>query len=133
MACGGDRFITLGIETSCDDTALALLEGGRAALGDVISSQTADHSPFGGVVPELASRKHQEALIPLLRALFAETGIAPADVRLIAVTAGPGLMGSLLVGVMAAKALAQAWNVPLIGVNHLEGHLYANILAHPGL
>lgn len=126
------EFITLGIETSCDDTALALL-GDNRVIGDVISSQIADHSPFGGVVPELASRKHQEALLPLLRSLFASTGLKPGDIDLIAVTAGPGLMGSLLVGVMSAKALAQVWGVPIIGVNHLEGHIFANILAHPGL
>jgi N6-L-threonylcarbamoyladenine synthase len=127
------KFITLGIETSCDDTALALLEGPKTAIHDVISSQTADHSPFGGVVPELASRKHQEAFLPLLRALFSGAGMTPEEVDLVAVTAGPGLMGSLLVGVMSAKALAQAWGTPLIGVNHLEGHIFANILAHPGL
>jgi N6-L-threonylcarbamoyladenine synthase len=127
------KFITLGIETSCDDTALALLEGPKTAIYDVISSQIEDHSPFGGVVPELASRKHQEAFLPLLRSLFRGAGMTPKDVDLIAVTAGPGLMGSLLVGVMSAKALAQAWGTPLIGVNHLEGHIFANILAHPGL
>jgi N6-L-threonylcarbamoyladenine synthase len=125
------KFITLGIETSCDDTALALLEGPRDTLHDVISSQIADHSPFGGVVPELASRKHQEAFLPLLGALFEGARMTPAEIDLIAVTAGPGLMGSLLVGVMAAKALAQAWEIPLVGVNHLEGHIFANILAHP--
>jgi N6-L-threonylcarbamoyladenine synthase len=126
-------FLTLGIETSCDDTALALLEGERDVVCDVISSQIADHSKFGGVVPELASRKHQEALLPLLRSLLSQTGVKPCDIGLIAVTAGPGLMGSLLVGVMAAKALSQGWETPLIGVNHLEGHLYANVLANPGL
>ncbi len=126
-------FLTLGIETSCDDTALALLDGGRRVLGDVVSSQIADHSPFGGVVPELASRKHQEALLPLLRRLMETTGATPHDIDLIAVTAGPGLMGSLLVGVMSAKGLAQAWGKPLLGVNHLEGHLYASLLAHPEL
>jgi N6-L-threonylcarbamoyladenine synthase len=127
------KFITLGIETSCDDTALALLEGPKTAIRDVISSQIADHSPFGGVVPELASRKHQEAFLPLLRSLFSKAGMTPDEVDLIAVTAGPGLMGSLLVGVMSAKALAQAWGKPLIGVNHLEGHIFANILAGTGL
>ncbi|MDR3321395.1 MAG: tRNA (adenosine(37)-N6)-threonylcarbamoyltransferase complex transferase subunit TsaD [Synergistaceae bacterium] len=130
---GGAKFLTLGIETSCDDTALAFLEGDDRVVGDVISSQVADHSPFGGVLPELASRKHQEALLPLLRSLFSSTGLSPRDVDLIAVTAGPGLMGSLLVGVMSAKGLAQAWGVPIIGVNHLEGHIFANVLAHPEL
>jgi N6-L-threonylcarbamoyladenine synthase len=127
------KFITLGIETSCDDTALALLEGPRDTLCDVISSQIADHSPFGGVVPELASRKHQEAFLPLLGTLLESAEVAPPEIDIIAVTAGPGLMGSLLVGVMAAKALAQAWEIPLVGVNHLEGHIFANILAHPSL
>jgi N6-L-threonylcarbamoyladenine synthase len=129
----GGKFLTLGIETSCDDTALALLEGGDCVVGDIISSQVADHAPFGGVLPELASRKHQEALLPLLRSLFSSTGTSLHDVDLIAVTAGPGLMGSLLVGVMSAKGLAQAWGVPIIGVNHLEGHIFANVLAHPEL
>ncbi|MDR1915740.1 MAG: tRNA (adenosine(37)-N6)-threonylcarbamoyltransferase complex transferase subunit TsaD [Synergistaceae bacterium] len=126
-------FITLGIETSCDDTALALMRGEREIIGDVVSSQITDHAPFGGVVPELASRKHQEVLIPLLSALMSSSGVRPGDIDLIAVTSGPGLMGSLLVGVMAAKALSQGWNVPLIGVNHLEGHLFAGIVANPSL
>ena len=126
-------FITLGIETSCDDTAVALLRGENESLCDLLSSQTAAHSPFGGVVPELASRKHQEDIIPLIREALSVARLSPRDVSLIAVTAGPGLMGSLLVGVMTAKALSQGWNVPLIGVNHLEGHIFANILAHPGL
>ncbi|GHV28451.1 tRNA N6-adenosine threonylcarbamoyltransferase [Synergistales bacterium] len=128
-------LIVLGIETSCDDTALALLEYGEGfrVMGGVLSSQISDHAPFGGVVPELASRKHQENILPLLRALLSKTGTEPRGVDLIAVTAGPGLMGSLLVGVMTAKALAQAWRVPVIGVNHLEGHIFANMLAHPKL
>ena len=126
-------FLVLGIETSCDDTALALLQSGRTVLGSLLSSQIEDHSPFGGVVPELASRKHQEVLLPLLRRLLGETGVAPRDLDLIAVTSGPGLMGSLLVGVMSAKALSQGWGVPIIGVNHLEGHLHANILSNPDL
>ena len=129
----GEKFIVLGVETSCDDTALALLDRGREVLGSLLSSQIEDHSPFGGVVPELASRKHQEVLLPLLRRLFSESGLSHKDVDLIAVTAGPGLMGSLLVGVMSAKALSQGWGVPLIGVNHLEGHLHANILANRDL
>ncbi len=132
MAAGTD-FITLGIETSCDDTALALLRGERHVLGASIASQIADHSPFGGVVPELASRKHQEALLPLFRSLLADANVEPKCIDLIAVTAGPGLMGSLLVGVMAAKAFSQGWGVPLIGVNHLEGHMFANIVASPDL
>jgi N6-L-threonylcarbamoyladenine synthase len=126
-------LVTLGIETSCDDTAVALLRGENEVFCDLTSSQTAAHSPFGGVLPELASRKHQEAIIPLIRGALSVARLSPRDVGLIAVTAGPGLMGSLLVGVMTAKALSQGWGVPLIGVNHLEGHMFANILAHPGL
>jgi N6-L-threonylcarbamoyladenine synthase len=126
-------LITLGIETSCDDTAAAVTRGPRAILGSVVSSQTDDHAAFGGVLPELASRRHQEAILPVVRRAMADAGVSPGDVGLIAVTAGPGLMGSLLVGVMTAKALAQGWGKPLIGVNHLEGHLYAPILAHDSL
>lgn len=125
-----ERFITLGIETSCDDTGIAVLEGQRTVLSDLLSSQIKDHAPFGGVVPEFASRKHQEAMIPLVRAALNEADICnpSRDIDLISVTAGPGLMGSLLIGVMTAKALSQAWEVPLVGVNHLEGHIFANII-----
>jgi N6-L-threonylcarbamoyladenine synthase len=126
-------FITLGIETSCDDTAVALLQGENVVLCDLTSSQTEAHSPFGGVLPELASRKHQEVIISLIRGALFGARLSPRDVSLIAVTAGPGLMGSLIVGVMTAKALSQGWNVPLIGVNHLEGHVFANVLSHPDL
>ena len=130
-----DRFLTLGIESSCDDTSIALLEGQRTILSWNISSQTERHAAFGGVVPEYASRMHLEAILPLTREVLAEGGIAdPAkELNLIAVTRGPGLMGSLLVGVMTAKAFAQAWNVPLIGVNHLEGHIFANVVDHEEL
>jgi N6-L-threonylcarbamoyladenine synthase len=126
-------IITLGIETSCDDTAVALMRGGREILSEAVSSQITDHAPFGGVIPELASRRHQETLLPLIRAVMNSAGAASTDIGLIAVTAGPGLMGSLLVGVMTAKAFSQGWNVPIIGVNHLEGHLYSGMLSHPGL
>lgn len=126
-------MFTLGIETSCDDTAVALLRGRREIAADAAASQIDDHSPFGGVVPELASRKHQEALLPLISDLMSGVGASPRDIDLIAVTSGPGLMGSLLVGVMTAKGLSQGWDTPLIGVNHLEGHIYANMLAYPDL
>jgi N6-L-threonylcarbamoyladenine synthase len=125
--------LTLGIETSCDDTAVALLRDGAEVLSEGIASQITDHAPFGGVIPELASRKHQEALLPLIRAVMNSAGVTPADIGLIAVTSGPGLMGSLLVGVMTAKAFSQGWGVPFIGVNHLEGHLYSGMLSHPEL
>ena len=130
-----DRFLTLGIESSCDDTSIALLEGQRKILSWNISSQTERHAAFGGVVPEYASRMHLEAILPLTREVLANAGIsAPArELGLIAVTRGPGLMGSLLVGVMTAKAFAQAWGVPLIGVNHLEGHIFANVVDHEEL
>lgn len=128
-------FLTLGIETSCDDTGLAVLCGEREVLASALSSQIASHSLYGGVVPELASRMHQEAIIPLMEEVLKDANLlAPAkEIDLIAVTSGPGLMGSLLVGVMTAKALAQGWGVPLIGVNHLEGHIFANLVAHEEL
>ena len=129
------ELITLGIETSCDDTALAVMKGRNIVLSSVISSQIESHSEYGGVVPELASRMHQEMIIPLLEEVLEETCINdPAkEIDLIAVTAGPGLMGSLLVGVMTAKALSQAWRTPIIGVNHLEGHIFANVAANRDL
>ena len=128
-------FLTLGVETSCDDTALCVLAGGRRVLASVLSSQVRDHAPFGGVIPELASRKHQEAFLPLLEEVLrrAEVRNPYRELDLVAVTMGPGLMGSLIVGVMGAKALAQAWELPLVGVNHLEGHLFANVVAHEDL
>ena len=130
-----ERFLTLGIESSCDDTSVAVLEGPRTILSWNISSQTERHAAFGGVVPEYASRMHLEAILPLTREALAEAGISdPAkELSLIAVTRGPGLMGSLLVGVMTAKAFAQAWNVPIVGVNHLEGHIFANVVDHEDL
>lgn len=129
------RFLTLGIESSCDDTSVALLEGARRILSWKISSQTKQHAAFGGVVPEYASRMHLEAILPLTQIVLDEAGIAdPANqIDLIAVTRGPGLMGSLLVGVMTAKAYAQAWNLPILGINHLEGHIYANMIDHANL
>lgn len=123
------ELIALGIETSCDDTALAVVKGRNKVLFSVISSQIESHFKYGGVVPELASRMHQEVIIHLLDEVLAGSGINdPAkEIDLIAVTAGPGLMGSLLVGVMTAKALSQVWKKPIIGVNHLEGHIFANV------
>ncbi len=121
-------MLTLGIETSCDDTGVAILRDEREVLCEFLSSQIADHSRFGGVIPEFAARKHLENLLPLVDAALRECGISGHDLDLIAVTRGPGLMGSLIVGVMTARALSQAWNVPLIGVNHLEGHLFAPLV-----
>ena len=121
-------MLTLGIETSCDDTGVSVLRGEREVLCELLSSQIKDHSRFGGVIPEFAARKHLENLLPLVDAALNECGIKGSELDLIAVTKGPGLMGSLIVGVMTARALSQAWGVPLIGVNHLEGHLFAPIV-----
>ena len=121
-------MLTLGIETSCDDTGVAVIRNEREVLCELLSSQIKDHSRFGGVIPEFAARKHLENLLPLVDAALRECKISGHDLDLIAVTRGPGLMGSLIVGVMTARALSQAWNVPLIGVNHLEGHLFAPLV-----
>lgn len=121
-------MLTLGIETSCDDTGVAVIRNDREVLCEFLSSQIKDHSRFGGVIPEFAARKHLENLLPLVDAALRECEISCHDLDLIAVTRGPGLMGSLIVGVMTARALSQAWNVPLIGVNHLEGHLFAPLV-----
>jgi N6-L-threonylcarbamoyladenine synthase len=123
--------VILGIETSCDDSAAAIVRGGREILANRIASQVPCHQKFGGVVPEVASRQHLEAVVPLVRETLAESGLAWSDLDGIAVTYGPGLVGSLLVGVSLAKALAYALELPLVGVNHVEGHIFANFLAHP--
>jgi len=120
--------IVLGIETSCDETAAAVLDGGRKVLSSVVASQDDVHAPYGGVVPELASRRHLEMIVPVVRRALAEAGMGLRDLDGIAVTQGPGLVGSLLVGCSAAKALAWAHGTPLVGVNHLEGHIYASFL-----
>jgi N6-L-threonylcarbamoyladenine synthase len=121
-------MLALGIETSCDETAVGIVEDGTRLLANVVASQAAIHARYGGVVPEVASRHHIEAMLPVVRAALAEARVAPSDLDAIAVTAGPGLAGSLLVGLNSAKALAYAWSKPLIAVNHLEGHIYANWL-----
>jgi N6-L-threonylcarbamoyladenine synthase len=121
-------MLVLGIETSCDETAAGVVDGGRRLLANVVASQAAVHARYGGVVPEVASRHHIEAMLPVVKAALAEAKCRPSDLDAIAVTAGPGLAGSLLVGLNTAKSLAYAWDKPLIGVNHLEGHLYANWL-----
>lgn len=128
-------FITLGIESSCDDTGIAILRGENEVLVSLLSSQISEHSKYGGVIPELASRMHQEAIMPLLAEAFEKAEITEPenDIDLVAVTSGPGLIGSLIVGVMTAKGLAQGWGKPIIGVNHLEGHIFANFVAHPEL
>ncbi len=121
-------MIVLGIETSCDETAAAVLDGGRKILSSVVASQDDVHAPYGGVVPELASRRHLEVVVPVIRRALAEAGMGLSDLDGIAVTQGPGLVGSLLVGCSAAKALAWAHGTPLVGVNHLEGHIYSAFL-----
>lgn len=120
-------MLTLGIETSCDETSVALLEGEKKLLSHLILSQM-EHERFGGVVPELASRAHQKVLLPLVEQAFGEAKCKPEEIDLIGVTLGPGLIGSLLVGVCTAKTLALSLDKPLIGVNHVEAHLMANLL-----
>jgi N6-L-threonylcarbamoyladenine synthase len=122
--------IALGIETSCDETAVAVVQDVFQIRSNLIASQVDLHERFGGVVPEVAARAHLEALDPLLDRALEEAGIAFRDLDLVAVTVGPGLVGALLVGMAAAKAVALATGVALVGVNHLEGHLWANFLEH---
>jgi N6-L-threonylcarbamoyladenine synthase len=120
--------LILGIETSCDETAAAIVERGARTVSSVVASQIATHARYGGVVPELASREHLRAIVPVVRAALAEAHVALADLDAIAVTSGPGLAGALLVGITYAKALAFANQLPLIAVNHLEGHIHAVLL-----
>jgi N6-L-threonylcarbamoyladenine synthase len=119
----------LGIETSCDETAAAVVEDGRRVLSDVISTQIEIHRRWGGVVPELASRNHVVQVMPVIDEALRLAGASPSDLDGIAVTSGPGLVGALLVGVQVAKALSLAWDLPLARVNHLEGHLLATFLS----
>lgn len=120
--------LILGIESSCDETAVAVVRSGADTLSNVVASQIAMHSPYGGVVPELASREHLRNIVPVVRAALDEAQIGFSDLDAIAVTEGPGLAGALLVGISYAKALAFALNKPLIAVNHLEGHIHAVLL-----
>jgi N6-L-threonylcarbamoyladenine synthase len=123
----------LGIETSCDETAAAVVARGTEVRSSVVSSQIDLHAEFGGVVPEIASRSHVELLTPVVADALVEAGVEGRDVAAVAATVGPGLVGALLVGVSAAKALALVWDVPFVGVNHLEAHLYAALLEAPDL
>lgn len=125
--------LTLAIESSCDETSAAVLSGGRIILSNVISTQIPVHQKFGGVVPEIASRKHIANIMPVIDEALRQAQVSLTDINQIGVTYGPGLVGALLVGVSAAKALAFSLDIPLIGVNHLEGHIFANFLAHPAL
>ena len=122
-----DAYI-LGIESSCDETAAAVVRSGEQLISNVVASQIATHQPYGGVVPELASREHLRAIVPVVRQALAEANRSYESVDAIAVTQGPGLAGALLVGISYAKALAFALNTPLIAVNHLEGHIHAVLL-----
>ncbi len=123
------RGLILAIESSCDETAAAVVERGRRILSSVVASQIAVHAPYGGVVPELASREHLRNIVPVVRTALDKAGVGMADLEAIAVTEGPGLAGALLVGVAYAKSLAFALGKPLIAVNHLEGHIHAVLLA----
>ncbi len=121
----------LGIETSCDECAASVVEDGRRALSDVVATQIELHRRWGGVVPELASRNHVMQVMPVVDEALSRAGVAPEGLDAVAVTSGPGLVGALLVGVQVAKALALAWQKPLVRVNHLEGHLVAAFLVDP--
>ena len=136
MAAGGPGSqpeCILGIETSCDETAAAVVSRGHEVLSSVVSSQVDLHAAFGGVVPEIASRAHVELLTPVIGEALLEAGLDGTGVEAVAATMGPGLIGSLLVGLSAGKALSLAWGVPFVGVNHLEAHLYAAFLEEPDL
>lgn len=123
-----EKNIILGIESSCDETGLALIDSERGLLGHIVHSQTELHQAYGGVVPELASRDHIRFFLPLLKQLLLQTGLTAQDITGIAYTQGPGLLGALLVGACFAHSLAKAWQTPLIGIHHLEGHLMAAFL-----
>jgi N6-L-threonylcarbamoyladenine synthase len=124
-------MLVLGIETSCDETAAAIVRDGREIVSSVIASQIETHKRFGGVVPELASREHLDKIVPIVEEAFERARIKPNEIDGIAVTVGPGLVGSLLVGVSYAKAMAFALGKPLVGVNHIEGHVYSVAFDNP--
>jgi N6-L-threonylcarbamoyladenine synthase len=123
----------LAIETSCDETAAAVVEDGYRVLSSVVSSQTEIHADFGGVVPEIASRAHLDLIAPVVSEALSRAATVPAQLSAVAATIGPGLIGSLLVGVSAAKAYAWSWGIPFVGVNHMEGHLHAAFLEDAAL
>jgi N6-L-threonylcarbamoyladenine synthase len=128
-----EQFLILGIETSCDETAAAVVANGNTVVSSVVSSQVDLHARYGGVVPEIASRAHVELLTPAVAQALVESGIDGRQLHAVAATVGPGLAGALLVGISAAKAYALAWGLPFIGVNHMEAHLYASFLEEPDL
>jgi len=127
---GSSPCYILAVETSCDDTSAAVIRDGRTILSNVVSSQIETHQQFGGVVPEIASRKHVESVTLMIEEAVRQSGIGRGDLSAVAVTQGPGLVGSLLVGMVAGKALAYTLQVPLIAVHHIAGHIYANALVH---
>ncbi len=129
----GEDVVILAIESSCDETAAAVVKNGRTVLSSVISSQIATHTVYGGVVPEIASREHIKAINYVIRRALAEADMRLSDLTAIGVTYGPGLVGALLVGVAEAKALAYGAGKPLVGVHHIEGHVSANFIEHPDL
>lgn len=124
-------MLILAVETSCDETAAAVVKDGRETLSSVVSSQIAIHAEYGGVVPEIASRKHLEMITPVVNQALREAGLAMKDIQGVAVTRGPGLAGALLVGLSAAKAIAFAQAIPFVGVHHIEGHIFACFLEQP--
>ena len=125
--------LILGIETSCDETAAAVVADGHEVLSNVVSSQIDIHARYGGVVPEVASRAHVEMMTPVIAEAMVEAGVEAKDLTAIACTVGPGLIGSLLIGVSSAKALSLVWDKPLVAVNHLEAHLYSSFIEEPDL
>lgn len=128
-----DNIITLGIESSCDETSVAIVKNGREVLSNVIESQIKIHEKFGGVVPEIASRNHIEAISEVTKEALKKANISWNQIDVVTCTYGPGLVGALLVGVSYAKALSYALDKPLVGVNHIEGHIAANYLTFPDL
>lgn len=124
-------MFVIGIESTCDETACSIVKDGCEILSNVVSSQVDLHALYGGVYPELAARRHLDVLLPVIREALLQAELSPSDLDLIAVARGPGLIGPLLIGLNAAKALALGWNLPYIGVNHVEAHLYAAMMHHP--
>ena len=127
------KHLTLGIETSCDETAVSVVADGRFVLSNVINTQIGIHTQFGGVVPEIASRRHLEKINDVIEGALSEADVSIQDIDLVGVTYGPGLVGALLIGVAAAKSIAYACDIPLVGVNHMHGHIAANYLEHEEL
>ena len=127
------KHLTLGIETSCDETAVSVVADGRFVMSNVINTQIGIHTQFGGVVPEIASRRHLEKINDVIAGALSEAGVTIQDIDLVGVTYGPGLVGALLIGVAAAKSIAYACDIPLVGVNHMHGHIAANYLEHHDL